>query len=77
MLRLVHRLHTAGERIFAVSFHSSSLAVGRNPYVRSTAELHQFYDRLSGVLHHMATEMNCRFISTSDIPDLLVPPGTA
>lgn len=77
MRRLVRHLHAAGQRIFAVSFHSSSLAAGRNPYVRSTADLHEFYDRLSGILYHLAIEMNCRFVSTHDIPGLLVPPGPA
>lgn len=77
MIRLVRRLHAAGQRLFVLSFHSSSLAAGRNPYVRTKAQLHYFYDRLSGILDFMASQLAMRFTSLSRLPDLLAPPGMA
>ncbi len=74
MIRLVRRLHTGGHRIFVVSFHSSSLAIGRNPYVQTKAELHAFYDRLSGILDFMASELRIGFTSVGKIPDHLEAP---
>lgn len=74
MARLARRLHAAGQRVFVVSFHSSSLAVGRNPYVQTKAELHGFYDRLSAILAFMADTYDTRFCRLSDLPGLLAPP---
>jgi len=70
MLRLVRHLRARGQTVFVLSFHSSSLAVGRNPYVRTRAELHAFYDRLSAVLDALATR-GFRFASLADLPALL------
>ena len=68
MLRLVRRLRARGQTIFVLSFHSSSLAVGSNPYVKTKAELHGFYDRLSSVLDTLAHQMNFEFSSLADLP---------
>ena len=75
MARLVGRLHGAGHRLFALSFHSSSLAVGRNPYVQTKAELHAFYDRLSGILDLMAERHAMQFSSLSRLPEFLQAPA--
>ena len=74
MRRLVRRLLDAGQRLFALSFHSSSLVVGSNPYVQTKAELHGFYDRLSGILEFMADGCGMRFSPLSGMPDALLPP---
>jgi len=74
MLRLVHWLRRRGTQVFVLSFHSSSLAVGRNPYVTSKADLHHFYDRLSGVLDALAERDGMRFAGLAEIPALLEPP---
>lgn len=74
MMRLVRRLRQAGERILVLSFHSSSLAVGRSPYVRNRADLHYLYDRLSGILDFIAGQAPVRFASLAEIPGLLEPP---
>ena len=71
MARLVRRLHGAGHRLFVLSFHSSSLAVGRNPYVQTRADMHAFYDRLSGILDLMADRYAMRFTSLSRLPGFL------
>ncbi|MCO6415400.1 polysaccharide deacetylase family protein [Siccirubricoccus sp. KC 17139] len=75
MMRLVKGLRRRGVPVLVLSFHSSSLMVGRSPYVRSRAELHHFYDRLSAILAHLAAEPGLRFARIADIPALLGPPA--
>jgi len=74
MRRLVRHLRRRGEMVFPLSFHSSSLAPGRNPYVQSRADLHYFYDRLSAQLDHFAGALGGRFAALPEIPALLAPP---
>jgi hypothetical protein len=76
MRRLVHGLHDRGQNVFTLSFHSSSLQAGRNPYVQSRADLHGFYDRLSAILDYLATGMSFQFASILQIPELLAAPGS-
>lgn len=73
MRRLALALMARGQRVFALSFHSSSLYPGRNPYVRTRADLHEFYDRLSAVLTFMAEMMRAEFVTTSHLPERLAP----
>jgi hypothetical protein len=73
MRRLVRSLLARQIRVLPVSFHSSSCAVGLNPYVRSRADLHRFYDRLSAVLAYLAEDAGCRFASMAEIPALMRP----
>jgi hypothetical protein len=75
MCRLVHRLRERGQTIFPVSFHSSSLWPGGNPYVQSRDDLHWFYDRLSAILNYLADDVGCRFVAAAEIPALLTPPS--
>jgi hypothetical protein len=73
MQRLVRGLLGRGERVFPLSFHSSSLQSGLNPYVRSTADLHLFYDRLSAILDYMASHLDFSFAPIASIPAALAP----
>jgi hypothetical protein len=75
MRRLVNGLHAKGQPVFALSFHSSSLQAGRNPYVQSKADLHNFYDRLSAILEYLAIDMSVQFASILQVPELLVAPA--
>ena len=77
MRRLAAGLRAHGQTLLALSFHSSSLTVGGNPYVQSKADLHTFYDRLSGILHHLATCTGCRFTDLLHVADHLLPPERA
>jgi hypothetical protein len=74
MRRLLRRLRERGQTMFSLSFHSSSLGIGGNPYIRSKADLHRFYDRLSQTLDCLANALAFRFASLLDVPDLLLPP---
>ena len=71
MLRLLRHLRGRGQTVFVLSFHSSSLAPGRNPYVRTQADLDTFYARLTGVLDAMQARLGFRFASLAELPGLL------
>lgn len=72
MRRLINGLCARGQTILALSFHSSSLEVGGNPYVTTRADLHMFYDRLSAVLDHLASDLNFSFARILQVPDHLL-----
>jgi hypothetical protein len=74
MRRLVRGLQRRRESVLALSFHSSSLQPGQNPYVQSKADLHIFYDRLSSILDHLVTALRFRFVAIERVPDHLEPP---
>jgi len=69
--RLVTGLIGKGQNLLALSLHSSSLSVGRNPYVRTNAELHLLFDRLSGIFDMLATRFGTRFVPSVALPELL------
>jgi hypothetical protein len=69
--RLVQSLVGRGQKVLALSLHSSSLSVGRNPYVQSRAELHGFYDQLSAILDMLAGRHGVRFAGSLAIPGQL------
>lgn len=48
--RLTDALMEAGQRLFVMSYHSSSLRIGETSYVRSAAELRAFLGWLEGFL---------------------------
>jgi hypothetical protein len=71
MLRFLRHKLTRGQGVYTLSFHSSSLALGRNPYVQTKAELHAFYDCLSAILDAMASRLGFGFATLAEIPALL------
>ncbi len=73
MRRLVRQLLRQGNAIFALSFHSSSLGIGYNPYVRSKADQHGFYDRLSAILAYLADDLSFGFASIPQLRENLRP----
>ena len=75
MRRLVRGLRARGESVLTLSFHSSSLQPGHNPYVQSKADLHAFYDRLSGILDHLVSVMRFQFVAIEQVPDHMEPPS--
>jgi hypothetical protein len=66
--RLVASLLGRGQKVLALSLHSSSLSVGQNPYVQSRADLHGFYDQLSAILDMLADRYRVRFTASLDLP---------
>ena len=68
MKRLVRELYQNGLRTFVISFHSSSLVTGLNPYVNSIADLNVFYDRLSGILDFLRHTFGAQLVRLRDLP---------
>jgi len=66
--RLVASLLGRGQRVLALSLHSSSLSIGQNPYVRTKAELHGFYVQLSAILDMLVARHGVRFAASLDLP---------
>ncbi len=74
MQRLVRSLVARGQGVLPVSFHSSSIHPGRNPYVRTMADLHRFYDRLSALLSFIADDVRAEFVRLDTLPERYLPP---
>ncbi len=70
--RLASHLYAAQSGIFVVSFHSSSLMVGANPYVSSRADVHEFYDRLSSLFSYMVDGLGVKFEKLADVPQFFL-----
>lgn len=70
MRRFLRRRLNQDQTVFSLSFHSSSLWPGRNPYVRDRRDLHMFYDRLSAILDSMANT-GFAFATLAEMPGLL------
>jgi hypothetical protein len=66
--RLVASLLGRGQKVLALSLHSSSLSIGQNPYVRSRADLHGFYDQLSAIMDMLAGRYGVEFLPVLDVP---------
>lgn len=71
MKRLVKALRARGNNIFTLSFHSSSLQAGRNPYVKSKADLHDLLDRLSAILEYLVDVCNMSVTKARDLPTII------
>ena len=69
--RLVDSLFGRGQTVLALSLHSSSLSVGRNPYVRSPADLRRFYGQFAAMLDMLAKRFSVRFAAAGELPALL------
>lgn len=75
MRRLLRGLQARGQGVFALSFHSSSLAPGHNPYVGDASGLRDFYATLEAILGHMRAALPGGFARLDEIPDLLAASG--
>jgi hypothetical protein len=75
MTRLVRQLVAQDIQIFVLSLHSSSLTIGRNPYVQSNYDLRHLYDRLSGILDFMTRKFSMQFTALADLPSFLQTPN--
>ena len=73
MVRLLRHRLGCGQTVFALSFHSSSLRPGRNPYVRTPADLAVFHARMDRVLEIMASRLGFGFSRLPALPTLLTP----
>jgi hypothetical protein len=65
--RLLDTLVRAGQRIFTLSYHSPSLAVGHTPYVNTQRQLEQFVDTIAHVLRYFQERLGGEFATLTRI----------
>jgi hypothetical protein len=68
--RLTRALLRNGHRVFSFTYHSSSLAPGNTPYVRSEAELRAFLQRIEQYLDFFMGELGGRAATPFEIKAL-------
>ncbi|HLY45599.1 MAG TPA: glycosyltransferase [Stellaceae bacterium] len=59
-MRLTDAMVRQGQRVFVISYHSSSLKIGETRYVRSAADLARFLSWIEGFLEHFFGKHNGR-----------------
>ena len=67
---LTRTLYRAGQRVFALSYHSPSLSPGRTPYTRNQADVERFLSWIEGYLDFFTGEMSGVPSSVSQIRDM-------
>jgi hypothetical protein len=77
MKRLVRHMVATGRKVLPLSFHSSSLALGGNPYVTSKTDLHMFFDRLSEMMDYLTGIGGFQPARLSDVRALFAKPNMA
>lgn len=65
--RLARQLLAAGQRIFNLSYHSSSLVPGNTPYVRTARDLERFLATIEAFLDFFTTELKGRMTTPVEI----------
>ncbi len=70
-IRLVRHRLAQGQRVFNLSYHSSSLMPGGAPYVRNAGDLARFLESLEGFFDFFAGEVKGRFATPLEIKTLL------
>ena len=75
-IRLTRWLHTRGERVFTMSFHSPSVVPGCTPYVGSEAELAGFLDSFRRYFDYFFGELGGVTMTPIELRDHLAK-GTA
>ena len=75
-IRLTRWLHTRGERVFTMSFHSPSVVPGCTPYVGSEAELTDFLDSFRRYFDYFFGELGGVTMTPLELRDHLAK-GTA
>ena len=74
MVTLVRRLLARGVRHLNLTFHSSSLRAGLNPFSRTDADVERFYARLATMIEKIASMTDVRFATIKEAAGLLAPP---
>ncbi|HVT39105.1 MAG TPA: glycosyltransferase [Gemmatimonadaceae bacterium] len=74
MVTLVRRLLARGVRHLNLTFHSSSLRAGLNPFSRTEADVDRFYTRLATMIEKIGDMTDLRFATVREAASLLAPP---
>jgi hypothetical protein len=65
--RLARQLFASGQRVFNLSYHSSSLVPGNTPYVRTARDLERFLATIDRFLDFFVTDLKGRLVTPLDI----------
>jgi glycosyltransferase involved in cell wall biosynthesis len=65
--RLIRHLLAGGQRVFVMTYHSTSLQPGNTPYVRTAEDLRRFLDWLDEVLDFFQGEVGGRFATWHEV----------
>lgn len=74
MVVLVRRLLSVGVRHLHLTFHSSSLRPGLNPFARTSADVDRFYMNLATMIDRIGSMTPLRFATVGEAAALLAPP---
>ena len=81
MRRLTTALHASGCRVFSLTYHSPSMAVGHTPYVRTAEDLRRFIATVHDYCAWFRDEIGGQFMSLTQLRDAMAArsdlPGTA
>ena len=66
---LTRTLYWAGQRVFAISYHSPSLSPGRTPYTRNQTDVDRFLSWIENYLAFFTTELGGVPLSASQVRD--------
>lgn len=69
--RLVRHLAEAGQKVFSLTYHSSTLLPGGSPYVQTTAERDRFLQTIRNFLHFFREEVGGRGATPPEIRSLV------
>jgi hypothetical protein len=67
--QLTRTLYWAGQRVFALSYHSPSLSPGRTPYTRNQADVDRFLSWIDAYLAFFTSELGGVPMSASQVRD--------
>lgn len=67
--QLTRTLYWAGQRVFALSYHSPSLSPGRTPYTRNQSDVDRFLAWIDAYLAFFTTELGGVPLSASQVRD--------
>lgn len=67
LVRLLRAQVAAGQQVFTLTYHSSTLVPGNTTYVKNAQELHQFKQTIKDVLQLFQQELGGRFTTASQL----------
>ena len=67
IIRLIQTLLGAGDRVFTLTYHSTSLAPGITPYVRDKDDLQKFLMTIRDVISFFKNEIKGQFVTLDNL----------
>jgi len=61
LIRFLRTMYARGKKVFVLTYHSPSLVPGNTPYVRTNAELNEFFVKIRVVLEYFKDEVKGSF----------------